>query len=170
MNGRVIGATIFGTLLSLMLGFFIIPTDLTIERALLVPVDSDEVYPHLVDLAAWESWEPWETAVVGAPSVGVGARRGWPDGGVLRVEDVERDIVVRYIIETGTGREMQPASGAIELKTHADGTVVVWTHHSQTGYLPSERLAGWTARAALALQIDTALANLKRVAETSPPP
>ena len=164
MDAKVIGGVGFGALLSLMLGFFIIPTEQTIERATLIAADSSAIYPHLVDLAAWDDWEPWETDVVGSPTVGAGARRGWPDGAVLRVEEAERDIAVRYILE----QSPQPASGAIELKTHKDGTVVVWTHHTQTGYSPGARLAGWTARAKLALEIDDALAGLKATAE--PPP
>ncbi|MEL6349097.1 MAG: SRPBCC family protein [Myxococcota bacterium] len=152
-----------GLLVSLLLGSFIVPTDLTTERVMYVEATPAEIYPHLVDLQKWDRWEPWDTDPVGAKTRGEGARRGWPGGGVLVLDNAERDIRLQYIVEQRDPIE----SGNIELTPHRtkEGTVVVWTHFSETGYFPAARIAGWSQRATLALQIDDALTQLKQTVE-----
>ena len=80
---------------------------------------------------------------------------------MLRVEDVEQDIRMHYIIDAVD----LPTSGSLELLNDAKGTVIVWTHYTQTGYLPSARLAAWVARAELALEMDEGLGMLKSAVE-----
>lgn len=164
MDLKVLGAIGFGLIVSLMLGFFIIPTDLTIERAVLVDASPEEIYPHIVDLQQWDRWDPWQTQVQGTPTKGEGAGRTWARGGVLRVDDAEQDIRLMYTIEGAA----VPTSGSLELLNDDEGTVVVWTHYTQTGYMPSDRLAGWAARSELALEMDEALGLLKADIEASP--
>lgn len=163
MNGKVWAMTAFGVFLSLALGFFIIPTKLTIERAVLVDASPQAIYPHIVDLSAWEAWDPWRVEGVGVPGKGVGAQRPWPHGGTLHVQDVEQDIRIQYTIDESA----RPSNGTIELLNDDGGTVVVWTHYTQTGYLPQQRLSGWVDRSALALEMDDALSMLKAGIEGS---
>ena len=164
MDLKVLGAIGFGLIVSLMLGFFIIPTDLTIERAVLVDASPEEIYPHIEDLSRWDSWDPWGTQVQGEPTRGEGARRTWSRGGVLHVEDAEQDIRLMYTVDGAP----VPTSGSLELLNDDEGTVVVWTHYTQTGYMPSARLAGWAARSELALEMDEALGLLKADIESPP--
>jgi hypothetical protein len=161
MDVKVIGAAGLGMVFSLMLGFFLIPIDLTIERAILVEADPEDVYPLIVDLQRWDSWDPWDTAVLGEPTRGAGAQREWPAGGVLKIDDAEQDIRVHYTVSPAP----MPTNGSLELLHDEKGTAVVWTHYTQTGYLPSDRLAGWVARAELALELDKALELLKAEVE-----
>jgi hypothetical protein len=162
MDWKVYSGIGFGFFISLMLGFFIIPIDMTIERAVLVEATPEEIYPHIVDLQRWDAWNPWDVAVLGEPTRGEGARLEWPRGGMLRIEDVEQDIRMHYIIDAVD----LPTSGSLELLNDAKGTVIVWTHYTQTGYLPSARLAAWVARAELALEMDEGLNMLKSSVET----
>jgi len=161
MDAKVIGGVVFGLFVSLALGFFIIPTDMTIERAVLVDADPEDIYPLMVDLEKWDRWDPWDVAVLGEPTRGEGARREWPGGGVLQVEDAEQDIRLRYIVQSAP----TPTNGSLELLNDKNGTVIVWTHYTQTGYLPSARLSGWAARSELALEMDDALGMLKALVE-----
>lgn len=154
---------LLGLMVSLLLGFFIVPIDLTTERLMYIEAKPAEVYPHLVDVSRWDAWESWQTEPIGDTTVGVGAMRSWPDGGVLKIDNAERDIRLHYTVEQLSREE----SGNIEINPHQtkDGTVVVWTHFSQTGYSPGARLAGWSKRSAFALKLDEALVGLKDTVE-----
>ena len=54
----------------------------------------------------------------------------------MRVDDVERDILVQYTVEQAEF----PGNGTITLQEHEGKTAAIWTHHTQTGFSPSARL------------------------------
>ncbi|MDQ8042978.1 MAG: SRPBCC family protein [Solirubrobacteraceae bacterium] len=55
----------------------------TVERTTTIDAPASAVYPHLVDLEAWQGWSPWEgldpdlRRDYSTPSSGVGATYAW---------------------------------------------------------------------------------------------
>jgi hypothetical protein len=165
MNMKMIGIIVLGLLVSLMVGSFILPTELNIERAVLVQAEPEALYPAISDLSKWNDWEPWGTGTTSEQTTGVGATRGWPGGGELVLSELKADEVHYQIHNLPV-----PASGFLALQTVEGGTAVVWVHQSQTGYGPISRISGWAARGALAQELDEGLARLKASAERTVAP
>ena len=166
MNTRTIGFILLGAFLSLVVGTFILPTELNIERAVLVNAKPVDLYSSISDLSKWNDWEPWGTGTTSEHTTGVGASRGWPGGGEMILSELEKDEV-HYQVH---GLAM-PASGFLALQEVEGGTAVVWVHQTQSGYGPISRISGWASRGTLALELDSGLERLKASAErgTAPP-
>ena len=160
MDKSTIGIIALGGIISLVVGTFILPTELNIERAVLVEAEAAEIYDHIADLSQWNDWEPWGTGTLTPQTTGVGAARGWPGGGELTLSELSDDEVHYQVHNLA-----MPASGFLALQDVEEGTAVVWVHQSQTGYGPVARMTGWAARGELALQLDDGLARLKAVSE-----
>ena len=165
MNSRTIGFILLGAFLSLVVGTFILPTELNIERAVLVNAEPAELDVSISDLSKWNDWEPWGTGTTSEHTTGVGASRGWPGGGELVLSSLEKDEV-HYQVHDLT----MPASGFLALQEVENGTAVVWVHQTQSGYGPIARISGWASRGTLALELDDGLARLKALAERSAAP
>ena len=165
MNTRTIGYILLGACLSLAVGTFILPTELNIERAVLVDAESADLYKSISDLSKWNDWEPWGTGTTSEQTTGVGASRGWPGGGVMILSSLEKDEIHYQVHDLA-----MPASGFLALQEVEDGTAVVWVHQTQSGYGPIARISGWAARGELALELDPGLARLKALAERSAAP
>ncbi len=165
MNIKTIGIILMGFFFALMVGSFILPTDLNIERAVLVEAEPEALYPSISDLSKWNDWEPWGTGTTSEQTTGVGAARGWPGGGELILSELKEDEVHYQVHNLAV-----PASGFLALQPVEGGTAVVWVHQSQTGYGPISRIAGWASRGELAIQLDDGLARLKASAERTTAP
>ena len=120
MNTRTIGFILLGAFLSLVVGTFILPTELNIERAVLVNAKPVDLYSSISDLSKWNDWEPWGTGTTSEHTTGVGASRGWPGGGEMILSELEKDAV-HYQVH---GLAM-PASGFLALQEVEGGTEVV---------------------------------------------
>jgi hypothetical protein len=59
------------------------PESLKTSRSITIGAPADRIYPWVADLAAWESWSPWQNKdatmvnTVSNPSVGEGASMSW---------------------------------------------------------------------------------------------
>ncbi|MFT5682419.1 MAG: hypothetical protein ACI8RZ_003337 [Myxococcota bacterium] len=165
MNLKTIGIPFLGAFFALVVGSFILPTGLNIERAVLVEAEPAVLYASISDLSKWNDWEPWSTGTTSEQTTGVGAARGWPGGGELILSELKEDEVHYQVHNLPV-----PASGFLALQAVEGGTAVVWVHQSFTGYGPISRIAGWAARGGLALEIDEGLARLKASAERTTAP
>ena len=165
MNIKTIGIILLGFFFALMVGSFILPTELNIERAVLVEATPETLYPSLSDLSKWNDWEPWGTGTTSEQTTGVGATRGWPGGGQLILSELKEDEVHYQVHNLAV-----PTSGFLALQPVEGGTAVVWVHQSQTGFGPISRIAGWAARGELAVELDNGLAKIKESAERTTAP
>ena len=165
MNIRTIGVVFVGFLGVLTVGTFILPTELNIERAILVDAEPGDLYATIADLGNWNDWEPWGTGTINPQTTGIGASRGWPGGGELVLSELKADEIHYQIHNLPI-----PASGFLALQEVEGGTAVIWVHQSQTGYGPISRVAGWAMRGALAQDLDVGLARLKTISERQTAP
>ena len=164
MNMQTIGFILGGLLVSLVVGSFILPTELNIERAVLVNAQPEDLYDDISDLSKWNDWEPFGTGTTSEQTTGVGATRGWP-GGQLVLSELKEDEVHYQVHDLP-----MPTTGFLALQEVDEGTAVVWVHQSQTGYGPIARISGWAARGKLAVKLDEGLNTLKANAERGAAP
>ena len=78
MNVRTIGLVLLCGVGSVIIGTFALPTELNIERAVLIDAQSEDIHARIADLSQWNDWEPWGTGTTSEQTTGVGASRGWP--------------------------------------------------------------------------------------------
>lgn len=126
------------------LATFFVPKSYALSRSLEVAAPPALVFSQVVDLEAWQQWNPWNAAdpditiEYGATRVGVGAEYRWESavlgGGRMQVTAVEFPGRVEYLLEF-TGYESQPSTSAFVIEAGADAgrSVVTWTLEGSVG-------------------------------------
>lgn len=132
-------------LASLMAVFalFFLPTEWEVRREIVVDAPPEAIYPHLVDLARWGEWSPWQEEDYpdleyrySDPPVGVGAEQTWDSeatgDGAIRIVEAEapRRVAFEMRFQSGT----ITARDEIRLEPTGDGaTRIVWTDRGSVG-------------------------------------
>lgn len=56
---KVIGGLVVTTVLLAFVAGFVIPSQVHVERSLLIDAPPTEIYPMVSDLRQWDAWSPW---------------------------------------------------------------------------------------------------------------
>ena len=153
MMKTVIGF-VLGSCLALFLGLFILPQKVELIRFVDIKARPEIVWQHIVDVKAWDKWDPWQGQAQGDT-------RPW-DGGMLKITSRDADKQeIRYTVS------VLSTEGDISLavKPAGEGTLLRWHHSYVGGYWPWERVPNWFSRGKLALHLDEGLQKLKREIE-----
>ncbi|NER83310.1 MAG: SRPBCC family protein [Leptolyngbya sp. SIO1D8] len=166
----------FGVLV--LLGGFLLPSQVHVERSLLMNGTPEDVYPLVSDLTEWQAWSPWaqmdpqmDVAISGS---GVGQTMRWHSedpmvgDGTQEVTVLESPSYVKTHLDFGS---QGVADAAFELTPQSDGTLVSWSLDTDmregVPFLsqPISTYFGFFMDSMMGQDYEAGLANLKNLVE-----
>lgn len=169
----IVVASLFG--LFILVSYFL-PKDYYVERSLEIASPAVLVYSQVVDLEAWQEWEPWGkldpemTVTYGDIRSGPGASYVWESemsgNGAMEVIKADPSKEVRYKL-VFAGYEENPSYSSIMLDAAdvAGPTTVTWTFEGSVG---DKLFARWMVLLMdkfVGMNYETGLASLKERCE-----
>jgi hypothetical protein len=171
-----------GLVAVLFISGFILPSQVHVERAILINATPTEIFPVVSDLTAWDSWSPWanldpdmEMTITGS---GVGQTMHWHSEDP-RVGDGTQEITalaspnsVRTHLDFGS---QGIADAALTLNPQDNGTLVSWSLDTDmregvsTLMKPINTYFGFLMDSLIGKDYEAGLASLKAVIEASTP-
>ena len=166
---------ILGVVALLLLVSFFLPSQVHVERSLVIQAPAEKVFDQINTLKNWEKWSPWhkldpqmKLQYDGAAS-GVGAKYTW--------ESTQRNVgsgslaitrtVPGELIQTAMDfREQGQATGLFKLERAPEGTKVTWSMDTDLGRNPIAKYFGLVMDKMVGPDFERGLNNLKSVAET----
>ncbi len=166
------------TLLVILLAIgFLVPSDYTLSRSVVIAAPPEVVHRHVGDLEQWPKWTPWQdqdpslAITYGERTTGVGAHQSWSGergGGELTFTASDPATGIAYDMAFVSGDTRIPASSTMTYRPVDGGTEVTWAMQgSWKGAVPAVA-AGWMKLLTpwmLGGQFDTGLTRLKTLAE-----
>ncbi len=142
---------IIGIVVILVAVAYVLPREVTAERAVIINAPPAEIFPHIVSLKANEAWSPWldrdpdVVLVYDGPDAGVGSKLTWASdnpqvgNGSNVITAVEQDRRVDTALDFG---DMGTANAWVTLDPVTGGTEVKWGFTTDTGMNPIARWIG----------------------------
>ncbi|NDV89992.1 polyketide cyclase [Alteromonas sp. 345S023] len=163
-----------GVLIALVIiaGFFL-PKEFSVERTVVIDAHPKDIYPHIVDLKAWQQWGVWFTRdpdmVISyqGPDRAIGMRSQWQSvsegSGEMEITQLDhnKQVVYRlYFPEFDMG-----STGTLTLTPDQNGTVVSWKDEGGVGNNPIDRYFVLFMDDLIGPDFELGLENLKTVVE-----
>jgi uncharacterized protein YndB with AHSA1/START domain len=156
------------------------PAVATISRSATIAAPPSAVFPHINDLHKWQEWSPWakldpnaKTTFDGPPA-GVGAAFLWAGNreigeGKMTIIESKPDENVKIKIDFA-----QPfastSTAEFVLKPEGSGTNVTWSMRGKRHFLARAMCIIFNADKMVGGMFDKGLANLGKVATSTPTP
>jgi hypothetical protein len=166
-----ISAVLFlGTVALVFLAGLFLPDHFEVQRTLTIDATRERIHPHLIDLANWREWTPWEKTDAtlvheySDPSSGVGAWHLWrgEDVGAGRIEITAADVERGVWYDMSFDLDPDPMRGALRYLPSDTGVLLEWSLRGELNG-PLERAIGpiltWRADA----EFEECLAALARL-------
>ncbi len=123
---------------------FLLPKAYYVERSTTINAPAMVVYKEVVDLEAWQTWNPWNeldpamTISYGEIKVGVGASYSWQSdkagNGTMRITDTLAPSFARYeLIFEGYEENPSFTEFKLEGENPSGPTTVTWTFEGDVG-------------------------------------
>lgn len=172
---KIAGPAVAVFLIAFVGGAFLLPSEVTLERSIVIDAPPKAVYPYVNSFTGFNKWSPWakidpETKYdFSGPESGVGARMEWtsehPNVGAGAQEITA--AVVDQRVESLLQFDGQAPSKAIFVLEGRDQnrTHVTWEFHGDMGNNPIGRWIGLMMDDMLGPDYETGLQNLKEVVE-----
>lgn len=163
---------------------FILPSKVHIERSLKTKAEPATIFPYVNDLKNWMKWDSWSQkdpnmkADYNAVTSGVGGSYKWSsshkevgNGEMTITESVPNEKLSTKMDFGSNGS----ATGEFKLKKESEGTTMTWSMDTDNkdmamymrpiaNYM-NFMMDGWIGK-----EFETSLANLSKLAESTPPP
>ena len=160
----------------LVVGFvgigFLLPSQYSVERSIIVDAPIDVVFDHVNDLPKNESWSPWKAAdptmkwTMGDKTTGLGASYSWTSDnsgiGDLTISKSELNKHIQTELNFGPQGQGQ---GFWDFEQLSSGVKVTWSMTGDAGNNPVGRYFGLMIDNMVGPQFELGLANLKQVTE-----
>ncbi|MEO1507365.1 MAG: SRPBCC family protein [Cyanobacteria bacterium J06633_23] len=175
---KVIGGSATGVLLAFVAGF-VLPSQIHVERSLLISAPPTEIFPMVSDFNQWEAWSPWAkmdpNAEMAISGTGVGQTMEWhsedPDvgNGTQEIMGMESPSYVSTHLDFG---DQGMADAMLTLTPQGEGTLVSWTLDSDmragvpTVMQPISTYFGFLMDSMIGKDYEKGLSNLKALAES----
>lgn len=152
----------------------ILPREFVIERSIDINASSEQVFPYISNLRAWEKWSAWPEQDstlkfnYEGSSVGIGAVQKW-DGeitgkGSVTITGSDPRKGIDYTMTMSDGN--LKLSGNIHFKMLKSGDLeLTWTTNGNLGGNPLMRYFGLFVDSALGPDYEKGLGNLKGLVE-----
>lgn len=157
----------------LVLGSFLTPRSVHMERSVSVDASPEQLFALLNGFARFNEWSPWHTQEPEAeysysgPETGVGAKMSWVGkkvgSGSQEITAVDEPIRVTVALDFG---KQGTATAYYDLTPSGQGTTVTWGFDTDLGNNPVQRYFGLVLERFLGPQYEQGLADLKTLAET----
>ncbi len=172
---KKLGIAIFGGLAALLIGSaLVLPSEVTVSRALDISADREVVFSNISDLKNWNSWSPWyakdkqmKMTYSKEPASGVGAQAEWQSesqgSGSMTIIEQESPATVVLALDFGLRGKAQTR---FDLEaTGESGTRVTWSMTSHLGNIPVRKLFGSTLERQVGADFEDGLKRLKEWTE-----
>ncbi len=147
----------------------------TVTRSTTIQATPEAVWPHLVDLRAWEAWSPWEgkdpdqqRTYTGSAS-GVGQRYTWSGDrkvGQGSMEITQADAPRRLVIDLEFVKPFRSRSTtSLELRPEDRGTYITWSITGPTTLMTRLMSPFRSMDAMLGPDFEKGLDDLKSISE-----
>ncbi|NEQ54019.1 MAG: SRPBCC family protein [Leptolyngbya sp. SIO3F4] len=175
---KIIGGLVMAVLLAFVAGF-VLPSQVHVERSLLISAPPTTIFPLVSDLNQWDAWSPWAKmdpdAEMTISGTGVGQMMQWHSedpqvgDGTQEVISLESPNYVSTHLDFG---DQGMADAKIQLMPEGDGTLVSWTLDSdmRTGVptlmQPISTYFGFMMDGMIGKEYEKGLSNLKALVES----
>lgn len=176
---KIIGGLMAAIALAFVAGF-VLPSQIHVERSVLISAPSDEIFPLVSDFNQWDAWSPWAekdpNAEMTITDAGLGQTMTWhsedPDvgDGSQELTALEFPEYVKTHLDFG---DMGVADAIIRLTPEATGTRVAWSLDSDvragvpTLMKPVSTYLGFMMDSMVGTEYEKGLSSLKALAESA---
>ena len=174
---KIIGGLATALLVAFVAGF-VLPSQVHVERSLLIDAPPTELFPLVSDLNQWDAWSPWAkmdpNAEMTISGTGVGQTMQWHSedpqvgDGTQTVTNLEPPNQITTHLDFG---DQGVADATLELTPQTDGTLVSWSLDMNvregvpTLAQPISTYFGFLMDSMIGKDYETGLSNLKRLVE-----
>ena len=171
---KYIGIGLLGLVVLVAAAGFLLPSQVHVERSLVMKAQPRAVYTQINNLRNWEIWSPWHKKdpemklTYGPKTQGEGAFYEWTSqhdevgDGKLTILSTKPDQEI--VTEMVFGGEMK-SLGIYKLEPVAEGTKLTWIMESDMGMNPIYRYMGLMMDKWVGADFERGLANLQAVVE-----
>ncbi len=157
----------------LILGAYLTPRVVHVERSVTIHASADQIFPYLNDLRAANEWSPWANrdldlvSEFSGPPSGVGATMSWSGNdavgtGTQEITLSEPPNRLEVALDFGPDGT---AIAFFDLNDHAEGTEVVWGFDTDMGMNPIGRYMGLMMDSWVGADYAEGLINLRDLVE-----
>ena len=146
------------SILSFILGLFILPQKVEIVRFVEISTDRETVWNHIDEIEDWDSWDSFghkhnnKNGFITRPF----AKDEYEGNLSFTKVDIE-EFRIYYELDKNDG------AGDLFVERTPDGVRVFWHHSYMCGFGPFSRMIHWLSRGKLALEIDKSLVKLQEI-------
>ncbi|MEI6094493.1 MAG: SRPBCC family protein [Gammaproteobacteria bacterium] len=173
----ILGGALFLTAVFLI-GGFLIPSEWSISRSIVVHANIKEIYPLVSNFREWSKWSPWSSAkdstlryTYSGPEVGVGSKQSWTSktmgNGWMECTSVTLEDEVGYDLYIDIGFLQSTLYGNIKFISENNDTKVIWIDKGWSDKNLLKRWMNLVMKRMLSKDIDICLSGLKTLVEKS---
>ncbi|MEL7224661.1 MAG: SRPBCC family protein [Cyanobacteria bacterium P01_D01_bin.36] len=162
-----------------LIGGFVLPSNVHVERQLLMSASPAEIFAEVSDFNQWDDWSPWANidpeATVSVVGEGLGQTMTWTSdnpevgNGMQQVTQMDAPRAVKTHLDFG---DMGSSDAMFTLNPADGGTLVTWSLDTDMREgvplvnKPMSTYFGFFMDSTIGSQYEEGLANLKRVVES----
>ncbi len=175
---KILGGLATAVLVAFMAGF-VLPSQVHVERSLVISASPTEIYPLISDLNQWDAWSPWAdkdpNAEMTISGSGIGQTMEWHSedpqvgNGTQEVIGLESPNYISTHLDFG---DQGMADATLKLTPQDDGTLVSWSLDTDmragvpTLQQPISTYFGFLMDNMIGKDYEQGLNNLKTLAES----
>ena len=175
---KILGGLATAVLVAFMAGF-VLPSQVHVERSLVISASPTEIYPLISDLNQWDAWSPWAdkdpNAEMTISGSGIGQTMEWHSedpqvgNGTQEVIGLESPNYISTHLDFG---DQGMADATLKLTSQDDGTLVSWSLDTDmragvpTLQQPISTYFGFLMDNMIGKDYEQGLNNLKTLAES----
>ncbi len=173
---RTIIMGLAGLIAVIMLGGFLLPRVVEVDRSITIQAPAEVVYANVSDFRRFNLWSPWAAHEVGTeytfttPPGGLGARMTWESedpnvgSGSQTIVEATPNRFVRTELDFGPQGTAQATFSLVPVG--ADETQVTWAFSTDLGYDPVARYMGLLFDSWIGADYENGLERLKILSES----
>ena len=174
---KIVGG-LAATVLLLFVAGFVLPSQIHVERSVLIGAPPTQIFPLVSDFHRWDAWSPWAKIDPDAEMIisgtGIGQTMEWHSkdpqvgDGSQKVTAIESPDYMKTHMDFG---DQGMADATIQLTPQGDGTLVSWSLDSDvragvpTLMQPISTYFGFMMDNMIGKEYEKGLSNLKALAE-----
>lgn len=154
---------------------FLLPSEVEVERSLVIPATSEVVFEQVNNLHNWQNWSPWHQMdpnmqiTYEGPLQGEGASYSWKsekvgNGKLIIISSLPNE----YIATSMDFMEQGKANAYYRFQPAEEGTQVTWTFETDMGNGPIAKYFGLMMDNMVGSDFEKGLNNLKTYVQKTP--